>query len=159
MAQQKETESIHYIRIMGTGIDDSYTLLYGLSKIKGINVMFANAMCHVLELDKNKKIKDLSEKEIAKIEDFLSNPETKKEKMPKWILNQRKDHETGKDVHIVGKDLEFNLLQLKRRLGKIKSYRGLRLRLGLPVRGQRTASNFRRNKTLASMKSKTGGKK
>lgn len=155
MAQEKKKDAVHYIRIMGTGINEEYSLLYGLSKIKGINVMFANAMCHVLGFDRDMKISALSEKEIEKIENFLANPTG----MPEWLLNQRKDYESGNDMHVVGKDLEFNLLQLKRRLGKIKSYRGLRLRLGLTVRGQRTKSNFRRNKTLAAMKSKSGGKK
>ena len=159
MAKPEAKKQIHLVRIMGTGVRGDSTLIYGLSQIKGISVMFANALCHNLGLDKNKKIAELSDKDIAKIEDFLTNPK-KDSKIPKWLLNQRKDYETGEDLHLVTKDIEFNHLQLTRRIGKIKTYRGLRLRLRLPVRGQRTKSNFRRNKTIAAMKAKsTGGKK
>jgi small subunit ribosomal protein S13 len=157
MAQPRKESVVNFIRIAGTDINERYTLLYGLARIKGVSVMFSNAMCHSLKLDKNLRIKDLSEEQIATLESFLSNPE--KEGIPEWMLNQRKDLATGKNLHYNGKDIDFNLMQLKRRLGKLKTYRGLRLRLGLPVRGQRTKANFRRNKTLASMKSKTGGSK
>jgi len=37
---------------------------------------------------------------------------------------------------------------------KIKTYKGLRHAVGLPVRGQRTGSNFRRNKTRGSSRLK-----
>lgn len=152
--QESNVENV--IRIMSTGISAHYNLLYGLSKIKGISIMFANAMCHTLKLDKNKKIADLKDEEITKIEEFLSNP--KKAGLPSWLLNQRKELESGEDVHLASKDIDFNLLQLRRRLSKLKTYKGLRLRANLTVRGQRTKSNFRRNKTLAAMKSKRGGK-
>ena len=156
MAERKK-EQANLIRVMGTDIDAEANLIYGLAQIKGISYMFANAMINVLKLDKNLKIQDLDQKQLETIEQFLTNPE--KQGIPSWLLNQRNDYESGKDMHLVSKDIEFNMLQLTRRLGKIKSYRGLRLRLRLPVRGQRTKSNFRRNKTLAAMKSKSVGKK
>ena len=79
--------------------------------------------------------------------------------MPEWLLNQRKDIFSGKNLHYNGKELEFNELQIRRRLLKTKSYRAIRTRDRLPLRGQRTKSNFRRSKTIAAMKSKSGGKK
>lgn len=154
---EKAKKQENLIRILGTDINADMSLLYGLAKIKGVSVMFSNAMCHQLKLDKNSKISALSEKDIERVENYLSEP--KKEGIPKWLLNQRKDLETGDDLHVSGKDIDFNLMQLKRKLGRLKTYRGLRLRLGLPVRGQRTKANFRRNKTIAAMKSKSGGKK
>ena len=157
MAKPQAKPQENFVRIMGTGVLGNKTLIYGLSTIKGVGIMFANALCHHLKLDKNKKINDLSDDEISKIEEFLTNP--KKEGIPKWLLNQRKDYETGEDLHLTTKDIEFNDLQVRRRLGKVKSYRGLRLRLKLPVRGQRIKSNFRRSKTVAAMKSKSGGRK
>ena len=42
--------------------------------------------------------------------------------------------------------LLYSLMTRKKEKGKIKSYRGLRLQKRLPVRGQRTRSNFRRSK-------------
>jgi small subunit ribosomal protein S13 len=71
----------------------------------------------------------------------------------------RKEYESGKDMHLVSKDIDYNLLQHSRRMGKLRTYKSLRKRAGVPVRGQRTKSNFRRNKTLAAMKSKSGGKR
>jgi len=149
---------LNLIRIVGTDINSELSLLYGLSKIKGISIMFANAICTILKYDKNAKISSLSEKDIEKLEEFLSNPI--KTGVPTWLLNQRKEHVSGEDFHLVSKDIDFNMLQLKRRVGKLKTYKALRYRANLPVRGQRTKSNFRRNKTIAAMKSKrTGGKK
>lgn len=157
MAQPNKKPEIQLIRIIGTDLKANSTLIYGLSGIKGISYMFANAMCHVLKLDKNMKISDLTDKQIEIIEQFLTNP--KKEGMPTWLLNSRKNYETGEDLHFNAKDIDFDIMQLKRRLGKIKTYKGLRLRLNLTVRGQRTKSNFRRSKTLAAMKAKSGGAK
>ena len=154
---KKENKNAELIRIMATDIPASHTLLFGLSKIKGVGVMFSNAVCIALDMDKNKKIGTLSEKEIETIENYLSNGDFSE--IPTWMLNQQKDVLTGNDKHFVSKDLDFQALQLQRRMSKIKSYRVLRSKLRLTVRGQRTASNFRRNRMLASKKSKTGGKK
>lgn len=145
------------IRIVGTDINSELTLLYGLAKIKGINIMFSNAICNILKLDHNAKISSMTEKEVEKLEEFLSNPE--KKGVPKWLLNQRKEYETGEDLHFVSKDIDFGMLKLRRRVGKLKTYKALRYRANLPVRGQRTKSNFRRSKTIAAMKSKRGGSK
>lgn len=155
MAEKKNHAEL--IRILSTDIPANMSLRFGLARIKGINVMFVNAMCTLLKLNKNTKIAELTEDEVKRIEDFLSNPN--KEGMPEWLLNQRKDYETGSNLHFAGKDLDYNLLQTKRRLFKLKTNRGLRLKQGLTVRGQRTKSNFRRSKTLSAMKSKAGGHK
>ena len=45
----------------------------GLAKIKGISWSVSNAICKILKIDKNKKIGELSEKEIKEIEDFMKN--------------------------------------------------------------------------------------
>lgn len=154
--EQKSQES--YVRIVGTDIKADLSLLYGFAKIKGVSISFSNAMCKVLNYDKNAKISSLSDKEIERLEAFLSNPI--KEGIPAWLLNSRNDVDSGENLHFNGKDIEFNLMQLKRKLSKIRTYRGQRLRLGLTVRGQRTKSNFRKNKMLAAKKAKAiGGKK
>ncbi|MCH8519549.1 MAG: 30S ribosomal protein S13 [Nanoarchaeota archaeon] len=154
---KKENKSAELIRIMATDIPANHSLLFGLSKIKGVGVMFSNAVCIALGIDKNKKIGMLSEKEIEVIENYLNAGDFSK--IPTWMLNQQKDVLTGENKHFVSKDLDFQTLQLQRRMSKIRSYRVLRSKLRLTVRGQRTASNFRRNRMLASKKSKTGGKK
>ena len=158
MAKPQEKKSAELIRVMGTDIPANLSLLFGLSKIKGISVMFANAVCVVLELDKNRKISSLTEADIEVIENYLNGGEFSK--IPSWMRNQQKDTLTGEDKHFVAKDLEFQNLQLQRRMSKVRSYRVLRSKLRLPVRGQRTASNFRRSKMLAAKKAKSmGGKK
>lgn len=153
----KENKSAELIRIMATDIPANHSLLFGLSKIKGIGVMFSNAVCVTLGYDKNKKIGTLSEKDIEKIETYLSNSDF--EGVPVWMKNQQKDLITGENKHFVNKDLEFQNLQLQRRNSKIRTYKVLRSKLRLTVRGQRTASNFRRNRMLAAKKSKRGGQK
>jgi len=155
--EKTQKQVVNLIRIVGTDINADSSILFGLAKIKGVNIMLANALCVVLKLDKLSKISSLSEKDIEKIENYLTTNEMKE--IPSWLLNKRKDLDTGKDLHFITKDIDFDLLQLKRRLGKLKTYKGLRHRARLPLRGQRTKSNFRRNKTIAAMKAKTGGKK
>ncbi len=157
MGNPNEKKKINIIRILGTDIPDTMNVFYGLSKIKGISYLFSNAVCQVLKLDKKKKISQLTEKEIETIETYLENPRDKK--MPGWLLNQKFNPETGEDLHLAGKDLDFDGIQTRRKLAKLKTYKGQRLRFKLPSRGQRTKSNFRKNKTKASMKSKALGKK
>ena len=158
MAKPPEKEQAHIVRIMGTGINGSLSSLYGLAKIKGVGVQFSNAVCVVLGLDKAKKISDLSEKEIEKIETYLSGEN--KKGIPTWMLNTQRDPRTGEDLHFAAKDLDFHALQVKRDTIKLKTYRGQRIKAGLPVRGQRTKANFRKQKMFAAMKSKSvGGKK
>ncbi len=145
---QKSEKEKHIVRLLGTDLNGDKSILYALPKIKGVKYSMANAVCQVLKIDKTKKIKELSEKELEAIEKFLLNPKG----IPSWLFNKRKDYITGEDHHLVTKDLEFNEMQIRRRLFKIKCYRGIRLKAGLPVRGQRTKSNFRPNKRKSSKK-------
>ena len=137
------------IRILNTDISADKNIYHGLQKIKGISYSFANALCHNLKMDKKKTISDLSKEEIKNIEDFVKEPKTKT-----WLLNSRKDYETGKDIHLSTTDLKFRLDNIKKRLMKIKSYRGLRLSVGLPVRGQRTKGHFRKGKGKSAVSGK-----
>jgi len=108
-------------------------------------------MCKILKIDIKKKIADLTEQEIEKITEFLKNP-----KLPEFLLNRRKDFETGKNSHLIGTELDMKKEFDIRRLKKIKSYRGLRHAFKHPVRGQRTKSNFRskKGKTAVGVKKK-----
>ena len=141
------------IRILNTDISASKDIYHGLQKIKGISYSFSNALCINLNLDKSKKIGDLSKDEIKKIETYVKNP-----KIQPWLLNSQKDYETGNDIHISTTDLKFRIDNIKKRLMKIKSYRGLRLSVGLPVRGQRTKGHFRKGKTIVTGKKPKGRK-
>ena len=147
MKKQQQMESL--VRIASTDIEGDKTVYVGLTKIKGVSWMMSNAVCQVLGIDKNKKIGELTQDEIKKIEAFLQNP-----KLPSWMLNRRKDRQTGKDMHLIGTKLELTKEFDIRRLKKIKAYRGVRHAMGLPVRGQRTKSHFRKGKTVGVQRSK-----
>ena len=64
--------------------------------------------------------------------------------------------ESGEDQHVSGADLKLRREFDIKRLKKIRSYRGIRHVANLPVRGQRTKANFRRNrgKSVAATKKK-----
>ena len=141
--QEKSTERI--VRILSKDIEGKIKVYLGLTKIKGVSWTLANATCIILGIDKSKKIGELSDNEIARITAFLKKPD-----VPEFMLNRRKDPETGEDGHLIGVDLELkNEFDIKK-LKKIKSYRGLRHTLNLPLRGQRTKGNFRRNRRKGS---------
>jgi len=134
----------HLVRIANTDLNGEKDLLFGLRKIKGVNTMIANALCKITNHPITKKIGELSKEEIKKIESILASPI--KNGIPEWMLNRRKDPETGTALHLITNDLMFSKESDIKRLKKIKCYRGTRHMHGLPVRGQRTKSNFRKNK-------------
>jgi len=149
------------VRIISMDIDGNKTIYNGLRKIKGVSFMFSNAICKSLKLDSDRKIGSLSEEEVKRIEGLVKNPEG----LPKWLLNRRKDYDSGEDLHLAMSDLklakEFNIKRLK----ELKSYRGMRHAWRLPVRGQRTRGHFRRGTTVGVQKrgvkqqEKSGAKK
>jgi small subunit ribosomal protein S13 len=136
--ERKEIIEESLVRILSTDIPGNKKIYAGLTRIKGVSWSFSNGLCHVLKLDKNRKISSLSEEEIKVVSDFIKNP-----KLPEFLLNRRKDIETGKTGHLFGSDLDLQKEFDIKRLKKIRSYRGLRHALGQPVRGQRTKSHFR----------------
>ena len=136
--QKEKKEYFSIVRILQTDIPGNKNLLTGLTYIKGVSWSISNAVCRVLKIDSNKKIMDLSKEEIEKITEFLNNP-----KLPEFLLNRRKDFETGISNHFIGANLDMKKEFDIRRLKKIRSYRGLRHALGQPTRGQRTKSHFR----------------
>ncbi|MFH0936485.1 MAG: 30S ribosomal protein S13 [Candidatus Woesearchaeota archaeon] len=54
------------IRILGSDIPGNKSIYYGLNKIKGISYSFSNAICNILDLDKQRKIGTLTDQEIKK---------------------------------------------------------------------------------------------
>jgi small subunit ribosomal protein S13 len=141
--EQKTTQKSEdrVVRILSKDIEGKENIYSGLTKVKGISWGMSNAICKKLGFDKKRKIGSLSEGEIKKIEEFMKNPN-----VPEYLVNRRNDFETGKDNHLIGSDLELKKEFDIKRLKKIKSYKGFRHMSGLPVRGQRTRSNFRKNK-------------
>jgi small subunit ribosomal protein S13 len=137
--EQKYKERI--IRILSKDIEGRMKIYPGLTKIKGVSWSLSNAVCKALKIDKNRRIGSLTNEEIKRISEFIKNP-----KIPEHIFNRRKDFKTGENKQLVSSDLELETEFDIKRLKKIKSYRGYRHMSGLPLRGQRTKSNFRKNK-------------
>ena len=143
--QESTKHEERVVRILSRDIEWKMTVYSGLAKIKGISLTFSNAICKKLKIDKKRKIGSLKEDEIKKIENFAKNPA-----LPKYLLNRRNDFNTGEDNNLVGSDLELTKEFDIKRLKKIKSYRGLRHSINLPLRGQRTKSHFRKNRRKGS---------
>jgi small subunit ribosomal protein S13 len=137
----KEESHVTLIRIMGKDIPGDKTLFAGLTKIPGISWSFANALCKSAGLNKKDKIQDIDKAKIEEIENAVKNP-----KVPSFLKNRQKDFEGGEDKHISGADLKLRKEFDIKRIRKIRSYKGSRHAVGLPVRGQRTKANFRRNR-------------
>lgn len=142
---EQEKEQLKYlVRIAQTDLDGKKPIGYSLLKIKGVGFSLSNAVCNLANVDKNQKTGSLTEQEIKKMDEIIKNPY--KYKIPIWLFNRRKDIESGKDMHLITTDLIFAKENDIKRMKRIKSYRGIRHSLGLPVRGQRTKSNFREKK-------------
>jgi len=138
---REEHDDVSLVRVLGKDIRGDKQLFAGLTQIKGISWSFSNAMCRVLKLDEKKKIQDLTEEEMKKIEAFVKDPQ-----IPGFLKNRQNDFEDGEDKHLTGADLKLRGEFDVKRLKKIKSYKGVRHSANLPVRGQKTRSNFRKNR-------------
>lgn len=141
----KKLEDERIIRILSKDIEGKTKIYPGLTKIKGVSWSLSNAVCKKLKFDKNKKIGSLNEKDVEIISKFIKNPE-----LPSHLMNRRIDPETGENKHLTSSDLELQKEFDIKRLKKIKSYKGYRHAAGLPVRGQRTKSHFRKNRRRGS---------
>ena len=144
--KQMEEEFKHIVRIARKDLDGNKTIEHALTDIKGVGKAFAKAIVSVLGFDGQKRIGYLSEEELTRLEEALKNPE--EYDIPHWMMNRRQDYETGEDKHLIEADLEMSLREDLNRLKKIRSYRGIRHELGLPVRGQRTRSTFRKGQSV-----------
>ncbi|MFH1590413.1 MAG: 30S ribosomal protein S13 [archaeon] len=134
----------YIIRVANTDLEGKKAVLYAMRKIKGIGLMYANAVLAIAKVDPAKKAGLLANEEVELLNSVLQDP--KKFNIPTWMMNRRKDYETGEDGHLLSADLRFTKDNDIKRLKKIKTNRGMRHAWGLPLRGQRTKSNFRRNK-------------
>jgi small subunit ribosomal protein S13 len=146
----------HLVRIANTDLDGKKSIVYALKDIRGIGVPLAVAICNVAKIDGMHKAGNLSETDVRKIDDVIKEPS--KFGIPVWMLNRRRDVETGQDKHLVTNDLIFHKENDIKMMKKIKCYKGVRHSQNAPVRGQRTRSNFRANKGKV-MGVKTSGKK
>lgn len=142
--EEKDLRTI--VRVMGADLDGEKPIIRALRGIKGISYSMSKAVIDVSGYDGNTKLGAFAEQDIQKLEQIIRNPENYG--IPSWMLNRRKDRETGKDMHYSGSDLivakKFDI----QRMIDLKTYKGTRHMLGLPVRGQRTRSSFRKGRVV-----------
>ncbi|NGX44646.1 MAG: 30S ribosomal protein S13 [Candidatus Anoxychlamydiales bacterium] len=109
-------------RIIGIDIPANKRLIISLTYIFGVGNFLADQIVKKLKLDPDMKAGKLTDEEISKINAILQSD------------------------YLVEGDLRRQVQNNIKRLISIHSYRGLRHRAGLPVRGQRTRTNARTRK-------------
>jgi len=109
-------------KILGIDIPGKKPVVYALRYIYGVGLTRAQHIAATLKIDPAKNADDLTGEELTRITGMLQE---------KYVLEG---------------DLRRDVAQNIRRLISIGSYRGLRHRRGLPVRGQRTHTNARTRK-------------
>ena len=145
----KSKDFKYIVRISNTDIDGDKNVVYGIKSIKGIGAHMANLIANESKINKNLKIGDLKDQDIEKLQAIIDKVS---ESAPSWMLNHRKDYETGEDIHLIGSEIEMHLRDEINIMKKIRSYRGIRHERGLPVRGQRTRANNRKGLALGVSK-------
>lgn len=109
-------------RIAGVDIPSDKRLEIALTYIHGIGLKRSQIIAERAKIDKNKRVKDLTDAELGRIKDTL---------------------ESSFQVEgALRKETKLNI----DRLIRVRAYRGLRHLSGLPTRGQRTKTNARTRK-------------
>jgi len=140
----------HILRVTDTDVDGALKVPYALKKIKGISLSLANSILKKAGIDPDIRAGFLTEAEVEKIEEIIKEPT--RHGIPNWLVNRRKDSETGKDTHLISADLVLRNKVDIEQMKEIKSWRGYRHAYGLKVRGQRTKTTGRRGKALGVKK-------
>ena len=109
-------------RIEGIMLPNSKRIEYGLTYVFGIGLTKSRDILNKLKIDFNRRVKELTDEEIAAIQKEVSSK------------------------HMAEGELRKEITLNIRRLQEIGCYRGLRHKRGLPVRGQRTHTNARTRK-------------
>ena len=110
-------------RIVGVDIPRNKKIAFSLCYIHGIGMSTALEICKNAKIDTEKRVQELSEKQISSIREIISSLE----------------------LNVEGELRSFNAMNIKR-LKDVGAYRGLRHRRGLPSNGQRTKTNARTRK-------------
>jgi small subunit ribosomal protein S13 len=140
----------HILRIVDADVEGTLKTSYALTKIKGMGLSLANAILKKANVNPDKRAGFLTEPEIERIEEIVKDPA--KFGLPSWLLNRRKDPDTGKDMHVISADLVLRTKMDIEQMKDMKSWRGYRHAYGLKVRGQRTKTTGRAGKALGVKK-------
>ncbi len=110
------------VRISGVNLPMNKRVEFGLTYVFGIGLKLSRDILKKVRVNLDTRVRNLSEEEVAAIEKEITNN------------------------YMVEGDLRKDIYQNIRRLQEIGSYRGLRHKKSLPVRGQRTKTNARTRK-------------
>ena len=143
----------HIVRIAGKDILGTKKTIIGISQVKGMGYNFAKSILDILKINPNSNIGFLTESQVEEIEKIMKNPSVVN--VPSWFLNRRKDIDSGKDLHLITSDIDFNVRNDIEREKTMSSWRGFRHTYGLKVRGQRTRTTGRKGGAVGVRK---GGK-
>ena len=154
--EKKDDDFQYIVRIANTDIDGNKKVINGISQIRGIGQHMSVLIADAANVDRQLKIGNLTESQIDKIKEALENLE---KAVPSWMLNRRKDYDTGKDIHLISSEVDMRLRDDVNLLKMIRSYRGIRHETGLAVRGQRTRANARRGLAMGVSKKSQQQKK
>jgi len=143
----------HIVRIAGKDIPGTKKIIIGISQVRGIGYNFAKSILDILKINSNSNVGFLTESQVEEIEKAMKNPSLVN--IPSWFLNRRKDIDSGKDLHLITSDIEFNVRNDIEREKNMNSWRGFRHTYGLKVRGQRTRTTGRKGGAVGVRK---GGK-
>lgn len=142
----------HLVRVSGVVLNGDKPVYRVLPIIKGIGFNTSLALTRGMGIGRDVKLGNLTEQQVAEIEENIKNLN---QRIPKWMNNRQRDYETGQYLHLTGAELEFSQREDITRHKKIKSYKGVRHILGLPVRGQRTRTSFRTGSAIGVSRKKT----
>jgi small subunit ribosomal protein S13 len=140
----------HILRIIDADVEGTLKTSYALTKIKGMGLSLANAILKKAGVNPDKRAGFLTEAEIEKMEEIIKDPA--RYGLPNWLLNRRRDPDTGKDMHVISADLVLKTKMDIEQMKDMKSWRGYRHAYGLKVRGQRTKTTGRAGKALGVKK-------
>jgi len=154
----------YVVRIAGTDLDGSLKVGYALAKIRGLGKSLGQIIARAVGVDPDMRIGYLTDEDVRRVEDAVREPS--KLGLESWLLNRRKDLETGLDLHFTGPTLELRTRMDIELMKQMRSWKGTRHSLGLKVRGQRTRTTARtgravgvRKKTLIAAAAAERGKR
>jgi len=131
-------------------INDNNKVIHGLTQIRGVGLRFAQAIVESAGINPEKRIGDLSDKELQLIEDIILNPI--EYSIPYNIANRKNDPSEVLDKHLSGNQLVITTRRDIERIMKIKSYKsrvhGLHKKLSGLMRGRALLFNKKKLKDL-----------
>ncbi len=118
-------------RIAGVELPENKKIVFALPYIYGVGFSLSKKIVKEAKVDQERRVKELTEEEVARVQKAV-------------------------DKYPIEGDLRRQVQQNIRRLEEIGTYRGVRHKKNLPVRGQRTRSNARTKRgkrvTIGAMK-------